>query len=99
MTVKVALAGIGNCVSSLVQGVEYYREAVDDEQVPGLMHVRLGGHHVGDLEFVAAFEVDADKAQASFKDGLLDTDVSNASVMLRAAALSAGDGLAQGREG
>ncbi len=61
MTVKVALAGIGNCVSSLVQGVEYYRGAADDEQVPGLMHVRLGGYHVSDLEFVAAFEVDAEK--------------------------------------
>lgn len=61
MTVKVALAGIGNCVSSLVQGVEYYRDAADDAQVPGLMHVRLGGYHVSDLEFVAAFEVDAAK--------------------------------------
>ncbi len=61
MTVKVALAGIGNCVSSLVQGVEYYRGAADDEQVPGLMHVRLGGYHVSDLEFVAAFDVDAEK--------------------------------------
>ncbi|MCW2289324.1 L-myo-inositol-1-phosphate synthase [Leucobacter luti] len=61
MSVKVALAGVGNCVSSLVQGVEYYRGAADDEQVPGLMHVRLGGHHVSDLEFVAAFEVDAEK--------------------------------------
>ena len=45
MSVKVALAGVGNCVSSLVQGVEYYRGAADDEQVPGLMHVRLGGYH------------------------------------------------------
>ena len=61
MSVKVALAGVGNCVNSLVQGVEYYRDAADDEQVPGLMHVRLGGYHVSDLEFVAAFEVDADK--------------------------------------
>lgn len=61
MSVKVALAGVGNCVSSLVQGVEYYRGAADDESVPGLMHVRLGQHHVSDLEFVAAFEVDAAK--------------------------------------
>ena len=61
MTVKVALAGIGNCVSSLVQGVEYYRDAADDATVPGLMNVRLGGHHVSDLEFVAAFDVDAAK--------------------------------------
>ncbi|MEB4614877.1 inositol-3-phosphate synthase, partial [Leucobacter sp. M11] len=46
MTVKVALAGIGNCVSSLVQGVEYYRDAADDTAIPGLMHTRLAGHHV-----------------------------------------------------
>ena len=70
MTVKVALAGVGNCVSSLVQGVEYYREAADDEQVPGLMHVRLGGHHVSDLEFVAAFEVDAEKVGKDLSEAI-----------------------------
>ena len=59
--VRVAIAGIGNCASSLVQGVEYYRNASADEVVPGLMHVVLGGYHVGDVEFVAAFDVDADK--------------------------------------
>jgi myo-inositol-1-phosphate synthase len=59
--VKVAIAGVGNCASSLVQGVEYYREADPDQNVPGLMHVTLGGYHVGDLEFVAAFDVDATK--------------------------------------
>jgi myo-inositol-1-phosphate synthase len=59
--VRVAIAGIGNCASSLVQGVEYYRNASVDEVVPGLMHVVLGGYHVGDVEFVAAFDVDADK--------------------------------------
>jgi myo-inositol-1-phosphate synthase len=60
-SVRVAIAGVGNCASSLVQGVEYYRNAAVDEQVPGLMHVVLGGYHVGDVEFVAAFDVDADK--------------------------------------
>lgn len=70
MSVKVALAGIGNCVSSLVQGVEYYREAADDEQVPGLMHVRLGGYHVSDLEFVAAFEVDAEKVGKDLSEAI-----------------------------
>ncbi len=60
-TVRVAVAGVGNCASSLVQGVEYYRDADPDETVPGLMHVVLGGYHVGDVEFVAAFDVDADK--------------------------------------
>ena len=59
--VRVAIAGVGNCASSLVQGVEYYRDADPDEDVPGLMHVGLGGYHVGDVEFVAAFDVDADK--------------------------------------
>jgi myo-inositol-1-phosphate synthase len=59
--VKVAIAGVGNCASSLVQGVEYYREADPGQNVPGLMHVELGGYHVGDLKFVAAFDVDSTK--------------------------------------
>jgi myo-inositol-1-phosphate synthase len=59
--IKVALAGIGNCASSLVQGIEYYRDADPSDRVPGLMHVTLGGYHVGDTEFVAAFDVDAAK--------------------------------------
>ncbi len=59
--VRVAIAGVGNCASSLLQGVSYYREAPTDETVPGLMHVELGGYHVGDVEIVAAFDVDATK--------------------------------------
>jgi len=59
--IRVALAGIGNCASSLLQGVEYYRDADPTESVPGLMHVELGGYHVSDVEFVAAFDVDAEK--------------------------------------
>jgi myo-inositol-1-phosphate synthase len=59
--IRVAIAGVGNCASSLLQGVEYYREADPTETVPGLMHVSLGGYHVGDVEFVAAFDVDAAK--------------------------------------
>ena len=59
--IKVAIAGVGNCASSLVQGVEYYRHADPADTVPGLMHVDLGGYHVGDVEFVAAFDVDAAK--------------------------------------
>jgi len=55
--VRVAIIGVGNCASSLVQGVQYYRYVHEDEQVPGLMHVRLGGYHVGDIEFTAAFDV------------------------------------------
>jgi len=59
--IRVAIAGVGNCASSLVQGVEYYRNADPSEEVPGLMHVVLGGYHVGDVDFVAAFDVDAEK--------------------------------------
>jgi len=59
--IRVAIAGVGNCASSLVQGIEYYRDADPADEVPGLMHVRLGGYHVGDVDFVAAFDVDAAK--------------------------------------
>jgi myo-inositol-1-phosphate synthase len=59
--IHVAIAGVGNCASSLIQGVTYYRDAKEGDDVPGLMHVVLGGYHVSDLEFVAAFDVDASK--------------------------------------
>ena len=55
--VRVAIIGVGNCASSLVQGVHYYRNAGDDDIIPGLMHVNLGGYHVRDIEFTAAFDV------------------------------------------
>jgi myo-inositol-1-phosphate synthase len=60
-TIRVAIAGVGNCASSLVQGIEYYRHADPADDVPGLMHVVLGGYHVADVEPVAAFDVDAAK--------------------------------------
>jgi myo-inositol-1-phosphate synthase len=59
--IRVAIAGVGNCASALVQGIEYYRTAEPGEPVPGLMHVVLGGYHVGDVEIVSAFDVDATK--------------------------------------
>ena len=59
--VRVAIVGVGNCASSFVQGVEYYKDADPSEQVPGLMHVDLGGYHVNDIEFTAAFDIDSDK--------------------------------------
>lgn len=59
--INVAIIGVGNCASSLVQGVHYYRHAKDDEQIPGLMHVNLGGYHISDIEFVAAFDIDKNK--------------------------------------
>jgi len=61
VTIRLAIAGVGNCASSLVQGLEYYRDADPAEDVPGLMHVTLGGYHVRDVEVVAAFDVDAAK--------------------------------------
>ncbi len=59
--VRVAIIGVGNCASSLVQGVEFYRNAKSDETVPGLMHVNLAGYHISDIEFSAAFDVDVNK--------------------------------------
>src|SRR5438034_3449406 len=59
--VRVALVGVGNCANSLLQGVEYYKDAPDDQFVPGLMHVNLGGYHIRDIEFTAAFDVTTDK--------------------------------------
>ena len=60
-SVRVAIVGVGNCATSLIQGVEYYRNADSDAKVPGLMHVMFGDYHVSDVEFVAAFDVDAKK--------------------------------------
>jgi myo-inositol-1-phosphate synthase len=59
--VRVAIIGVGNCASALVQGVSYYRQADPQDFVPGLMHVNLGGYHISDVEFSAAFDIDADK--------------------------------------
>jgi myo-inositol-1-phosphate synthase len=59
--VRLAIVGVGNCASSLVQGLEYYKDANPDERVPGLMHVELGGYHINDIEVAAAFDVDAKK--------------------------------------
>jgi myo-inositol-1-phosphate synthase len=69
--INVAIIGVGNCASSLIQGVHYYREAKETEFVPGLMHVNLGGYHISDINFVAAFDIDKNKvgkdlAQAIF---------------------------------
>ncbi len=69
--INVAIVGVGNCASSLVQGVHYYGKAKESEFVPGLMHVNLGGYHIGDINFVAAFDIDKKKvgkdlAQAIF---------------------------------
>jgi myo-inositol-1-phosphate synthase len=59
--VRVAIVGVGNCASAFVQGIHYYRDADPEQQVPGLMHVDLGGYHVRDIEFTAAFDIDVEK--------------------------------------
>jgi len=69
--VKVAIAGVGNCASALVQGVEYYKTASETDFVPGLMHVNLGGYHIRDIEFVAAFDVDEKKVGKELTEALL----------------------------
>jgi myo-inositol-1-phosphate synthase len=68
--VRVAIVGVGNCASSLIQGVQYYREASPDDFVPGLMHVDLGGYHVRDIEFVAAFDVDREKVGKDLSEAM-----------------------------
>jgi myo-inositol-1-phosphate synthase len=69
-TVRVALVGVGNCANSLLQGVEYYKDAPDDQFVPGLMHVNLGGYHIRDIEFTAAFDVTKDKVGKDLSEAI-----------------------------
>ena len=69
-SVRVAIVGVGNCAASLVQGVEYYRDADASHRVPGLMHVQLGDYHVRDVQFVAAFDVDAKKVGQDLADAI-----------------------------
>src|SRR3954464_9159287 len=68
--VRVAIVGVGNCASSFVQGVQYYRDANAAERVPGLMHVDLGGYHVSDIEFTAAFDIDSDKVGKDLSEAI-----------------------------
>ncbi|MCA0159144.1 inositol-3-phosphate synthase [Tsukamurella sp. M9C] len=68
--VRVAIVGVGNCASSLVQGVHYYKDVADDATVPGLMHVKFGPYHVRDVEFVAAFDVDGKKVGFDLSDAI-----------------------------
>jgi myo-inositol-1-phosphate synthase len=68
--VRVAIIGVGNCACSLVQGVEYYKDAAPDDFVPGLMHVDLGGYHIRDIEFTAAFDVTTDKVGKDLADAI-----------------------------
>jgi myo-inositol-1-phosphate synthase len=68
--VRVAIIGVGNCASSFVQGVEFYKNAKDDDFVPGLMHVNLGGYHIRDIVFSAAFDIDKNKVRKDLSDAI-----------------------------
>jgi len=68
--IRVAIVGVGNCASSLVQGRYYYENAADDEFVPGLMHVNLGGYHIRDIDFVAAFDIDKNKVGKDLSEAI-----------------------------
>ncbi|MBB5076023.1 inositol-3-phosphate synthase [Nonomuraea endophytica] len=73
-SVRVAVVGVGNCAASLVQGVHYYKDADPDARVPGLMHVKFGDYHVGDVEFVAAFDVDAKKVGRDLSEAIVASE-------------------------
>src|SRR5512136_595870 len=68
--INVAIIGVGNCASSLVQGVHYYKDAKEGEFIPGLMHVNLGGYHISDINFVAAFDIDKNKVGKDLADAI-----------------------------
>jgi Myo-inositol-1-phosphate synthase len=70
--IKVAIIGVGNCASALVQGVYYYRDADESKPIPGLMHVRLGGYHVSDIEFVAAFDIAKNKVGKDLSEAIFE---------------------------
>src|ERR1700752_1352278 len=72
--VRVAIVGVGNCASSLVQGVEFYKDADPSQRVPGLMHVKFGDYHVSDVEFVAAFDVDAKKVGQDLAEAIVASE-------------------------
>ena len=74
MSIRVAIAGVGNCASSLVQGVEYYRDAKDEDKIPGIMHPNFGGYRIRDIEFVAAFDVDADKVGKDLSEAIFASE-------------------------
>src|SRR4030065_1916126 len=68
--VRVAIAGVGNCASALIQGTEYYKNAKENENVPGLMHVKFGGYYIRDVKFVAAFDVNKNKIGKDLADAI-----------------------------
>ncbi|MBP2702764.1 inositol-3-phosphate synthase [Microbispora sp. RL4-1S] len=79
-SVRVAIVGVGNCATSLIQGVHFYRDADPGSRVPGLMHVRFGDYHVGDVEFVAAFDVDAKKVGRDLSEAIVASENNTISI-------------------
>src|SRR5687768_2195649 len=73
-SVRLAIVGVGNCASALVQGVEYYRNADPADRVPGLMHVKFGEYHVSDVQVVAAFDVDAKKVGRDLAEAIVASE-------------------------
>src|SRR5690606_18285615 len=73
-SIRVAIVGVGNCAASLVQGVHFYRDADPTQKVPGLMHVNFGPYHVRDIEFVAAFDVDAKKVGLDLSQAIVASE-------------------------
>ncbi|MEJ5187430.1 MAG: inositol-3-phosphate synthase, partial [Candidatus Geothermincolales bacterium] len=69
--IRVAIVGVGNCASSLVQGIEYYRDAREGDLIPGLMHVKVGDYHIRDIEIACGFDVDADKVGKDVSEAIV----------------------------
>ena len=69
--IRVAIIGVGNCASSLVQGVYFYRNAKPGDQIPGIMHVELGGYHISDIKFCCGFDIDARKVGKDLSEAIL----------------------------
>ena len=76
--IRAAIIGVGNCASSLVQGVHYYRTAKPGDRIPGIMHVDLGGYHIRDVDFVAAFDVDRNKVGKDLAEAIKHLNVKTA---------------------
>ena len=74
-SIRVAIVGVGNCAASLVQGVHFYADADPQSTVPGLMHVQFGPYHVSDIEFVAAFDVDAKKVGFDLSEAINNSEI------------------------
>ncbi|MCK4759205.1 MAG: inositol-3-phosphate synthase, partial [Candidatus Aminicenantes bacterium] len=68
--IRVGIIGVGNCASSLIQGVEYYKNAKNTDFIPGVMHISLGGYHIRDIEFVSAFDIDKNKVGKDLSEAI-----------------------------